>query len=233
MSEVRTVPIEALGTDSRFQVRLGGLREAHVRSLVEALRSGAELPPLVVKPSGESGRFLIVDGQHRAEALRRTGAKSVKVVVQDDADLWTSFQLNQLHGLPLLLSERKRMAKWLKERNPQLSVREIARMTNLSPSCVQDTLSGRRRESEGGGLVQRPDPWKRFLQALVKVYTRRGHEQDFVQRLAEAIVDLVEGQKQAGLVWDALSAFASAVREAWRMTDELYAESEDEKAAGS
>jgi hypothetical protein len=230
MSEVRTVPIEALATDDRFQVRLGGLREAHVRSLVEALRSGAELPPLVVKRSGESGRFLIVDGQHRAEALRRTGAKSVKVVVQDDADLWTSFQLNQLHGLPLLLSERKRMAKWLKERNPQLSVREIARMVGLGASTVQDVLSGRRRESGGGGLVQRPNPWRRFLQALVKLYTRRGHEQDFVQRLAEALVDLVEGQKQAGLVWDALSAFADAVRLAWNLTEDQYASHDKETA---
>jgi len=230
MSEVRTVPIEALATDDRFQVRLGGLREAHVRSLVEALRSGAELPPLVVTPSGESGRFLIVDGQHRAEALRRIGAKFAKVTVQGDADLWTSFQLNQLHGLPLLLSERKRMAKWLKERNPQLSVREIARMVGLSPSCVQDTLSGRRRESAGGGLVQRPDPWQRFLQALVKVYTRRGHEQDFVQRLAEAIVDLVEGQRDPGITWDALINFSDAVRLAWDITESRYARRDEETA---
>jgi hypothetical protein len=233
MSEVRTVPIEALGTDSRFQVRLGGLREAHVRSLVEALRSGAELPPLVVKPSGESGRFLIVDGQHRAEALRRTGARFVKIVVQDDADLWTSFQLNQLHGLPLSLDEKKRMVRWLKERNPQLSVREIARMVGLSPSCVQDTLSGRRRESAGGGLVQRPDPWRRFFQVLVRAYLRCENEQSFIDDLAAFLADFVEAQKQPGLVWDALAAFADAVRLAWDATSELYSESEDEKAAGS
>jgi hypothetical protein len=232
MSEVRTVPIEALGTDSRFQVRLGGLREAHVRSLVEALRSGAELPPLVVKPSGESGRFLIVDGQHRAEALRRIGAKFAKVTVQDDADLWTSFQLNQLHGLPLSLDEKKRMVRWLKERNPQLSVREIARMTSLSPSCVQDTLSGRRRAGAGGELIHRPDPWQRFLQALVKVYTRRGHEQDFVRCLAEALVDLVEGQRDPGITWDALINFSDAVRLGWRLTEPFYLR-RDEKAAGS
>jgi predicted transcriptional regulator len=122
------------------------------------------------------------------------------------------------------------MVRWLKERNPQLSVREIARMVGLSPSCVQDTLSGRRRESAGGSLVQRPDPWKRFLQALVKVYTRRGHEQDFVRRLAEAIVDLVEGQRDPGITWDALINFSDAVRLAWDITESRYVRRDEETA---
>jgi hypothetical protein len=231
MSEARTVPIEVLVTDDRFQVRLGGLREAHVRSLVEALRSGAELPPLVVTPSGESGRFLIVDGQHRAEALRRIGAKFAEVIVQDDADLWVSFQLNQLHGLPLSLDEKKRMVRWLKGRNPQLSVRELSRLIGLAPSTVQDVLKGRTERSTPG-VVSRPDPWRRFLQALTKLYTRRGHQEDFTQLLAEAIVDLVEEQPYAGVVWDALAVFADAVRLAWNLTEDQYAE-QDKKAARS
>jgi len=230
MASVHEVPIDSLSTDDRFQVRLGGLREAHVRSLVEALRSGAELPPLVVTPSGESGRFLIVDGQHRAEALRRIGAKFAKVTVQGDADLLVAFSLNLSHGLPLSLAEKKRVVLWLREHRPGLSVRAISRITGLAPSTVQDTLSGRRRESGGGGLVQRPDPWKRFLQALVKVYTRRGHEQDFVRRLAEAIVDLVEGQRDPGITWDALINFSDAVRLAWDITESRYVRRDEETA---
>jgi hypothetical protein len=155
----------------------------------------------------------------------------VKVVVQDDADLWTSFQLNQLHGLPLTIEDRKRAALWLRQHHPQLSVREIARLVGIGVSTVQDVLSGRRGESGGRGLVQRPDPWRRFLQVLVQAYLRCENEQDFVNRLAEALVDLVEGQRDPGITWDALINFSAAVRLAWDATSELYSESGDEEAA--
>jgi hypothetical protein len=232
VADVRKVPIDSLSTDDRFQVRLGGLREAHVRSLVEALRSGAELPPLLVAPRRDGRHFVVLDGAHRLEAFKRVQARAVQVIVRDGAGFWEAFEANQKHGLPLTVEDRKRAALWLHENCPELSVREIARMVGLGASTVQDTLSGRRRESGGRGLVQRPDPWRRFLQALVKVYTRRGHEQDFVQRLAEALVDLVEGQRDPGITWDALSAFADAARLAWDLTEALYAE-QDEEAAGS
>jgi hypothetical protein len=79
-------------------------------------------------------------------------------------------------------------------------------------------------------VVSRPDPWKRFLQALVKVYTRRGHEQDFIQRLAEAIIDLVEGQRDPGIIWDSLISLSDAIRLAWDLTEDLYAEQDGETA---
>jgi ParB/RepB/Spo0J family partition protein len=190
MSEVRTVPIEALATDDRFQVRLGGLRESHVRSLVEALRSGAVLPPLLVTPHPDGRRYTVIDGAHRLEAFRRVGLQTVQVVVRDSADFWDAFVANQKHGLPLTVEDRKQAALWLREQRPELSVRQIAQMVGLAPSTVQDVLSGRRRRPTGE-LIQRPDPWRRFLQAVTKLYTRRGHQEDFTQLLAEAIVDLV------------------------------------------
>lgn len=230
MASVHEVPIDSLVLDFRVQPRVDGLRESHVRALVEALRSGAVLPPLLVTPHPDGRRYTVIDGAHRLEAFRRVGLQTVQVVVRDSADFWDAFIANQRHGFPLTVEDRKRAARWLHEHRPELSVREIARMVGLGASTVQDVLSGRRRESGGGGLVQRPNPWRRFLQALVKLYTRRGHEQDFVQRLAEALVDLVEGQKQAGLVWDALSAFADAVRLAWNLTEDQYASHDKETA---
>jgi ParB/RepB/Spo0J family partition protein len=231
MSEVRTVPIEALATDDRFQVRLGGLRESHVRSLVEALRSGAVLPPLLVTPHPDGRRYTVIDGAHRLEAFRRVGLQTVQVVVRDSADFWDAFVANQKHGLPLTVEDRKQAALWLREQRPELSVRQIAQMVGLAPSTVQDVLSGRRRRPTGE-LIQRPDPWRRFLQAVTKLYTRRGHQEDFTQLLAEAIVDLVEQQPYAGVVWDALSALADAIYLAWNLTEDQYAE-QDEKAARS
>jgi hypothetical protein len=230
MASAHEVPIDSLVVDSRVQPRVDGLRESHVRALIEALRSGAALPPLLVTPYRDGRHFIVLDGAHRLEALKRAQARTVQIVVRDGAGFWEAFEANQKHGLPLTVADRKCAAVWLRQHRPELSVREIARMVGLGASTVQDALSGRRRESAGGGLIQRPDPWRRFLQALVNVYTRRGHEQNFVQRLAEALVDLVEGQPHAGTVWDSLSALADAIDVAWDLTEDRYAQQNDKAA---
>lgn len=53
--------------------------ERRVRGIEQALARGFDLPPLIINYSG--GRFELNDGNHRYEALTRTGADRFGVIV--------------------------------------------------------------------------------------------------------------------------------------------------------
>ena len=111
---------------------------------------------------------------------------------------------------------------------------QIAREVGLAPSTVQAALQDDRRRNTGGGVVRSTNVWRAFFSALTRLWERNQDDPDsFVERLAHDLADLVKRSSNPGVLWDALAAFADAVHEAWRLTDELYAEFEDEKAAGS
>ncbi|MFW6060171.1 MAG: ParB/RepB/Spo0J family partition protein [Phycisphaeraceae bacterium] len=91
-------------------------------------------PPLIVRPLGD-GTYQILDGHHRAEALRRLGRAAARCVaweVDDDEALLLMATLNRLEGdddaskraaLLARLSERhdlKTLAAQLPERSEQL-----------------------------------------------------------------------------------------------------------------
>jgi len=58
--------------------------EIHVSQLMEAIRAGEDLPPLIVHyyipEDKEFGRFELNDGNHRLEAFRRLGIESYSVI---------------------------------------------------------------------------------------------------------------------------------------------------------
>lgn len=53
------------------------LEEAKVQSMMRALKDGKELAPIVVRKEGEAYR--IIDGNHRCEAAKRLGHKTIEV----------------------------------------------------------------------------------------------------------------------------------------------------------
>lgn len=59
--------------------------EPHVSQLMDAMRAGADLPPLIVHywiPEGETeGEFEMNDGNHRLEAFRRLGVERCHVIL--------------------------------------------------------------------------------------------------------------------------------------------------------
>jgi hypothetical protein len=232
-TDILEIPVDRLVVDPKIQPRVHGIREQHVKQLLEALAVG-ELPPIVVTPHPDGRRYIVIDGAHRLMAYRRAGRKVVPVRVLDEAGYWQSFTLNRLNGLPISVQDRKACAAWLKRNRPELSIREIAREVGLAPSTVQAALQDDRRRNTGGGVVRSTNVWRAFFSALTRLWERNQDDPDsFVERLAHDLADLVERSSNPGVLWDALAAFADAVHEAWRLTDELYAEFEDEKAAGS
>jgi len=74
----RTVPLAELVFDFDLYPRTK-IDSAHVAALAEALRAGAELPPLTV----EAGSMRIIDGFHRARAYRTVEGDGAKVPIQE------------------------------------------------------------------------------------------------------------------------------------------------------
>jgi transcriptional regulator with XRE-family HTH domain len=184
-----------------------------------------------VRAHPDGRRYIVIDGLHRLQAYRRAGRKTVSVQVLDEAGFWEAFVANRDHGLPLSVDDRKHAAVWLKRKDPNLSVREIAKKVGLSPSTVQAALQGDRRREAGGGVVRSTNPWRAFFVALVGLYERHMDYPDrFVEGLARDLADLVERSQNPGLLWDALAAFAEAIERGLQITDHLYEENENETA---
>jgi hypothetical protein len=81
--EIITIPIENL-------VPHEGLIEKHVKKLLNEIKNDDFLKrPLAVSrldKFGYKGKFLIHDGHHRTESLKRLGCKSVKATIIDFSD---------------------------------------------------------------------------------------------------------------------------------------------------
>ena len=57
--------------------------EGHIRAIAESLENVEDLPPLVVEELGD--RFMVCDGTHRLEALRRRGYATCWAIVFSEA----------------------------------------------------------------------------------------------------------------------------------------------------
>ena len=62
----------------RWPVDAGGF-ERIVGELMDAIRAGKDVPPLIIKY--ENGRFELNDGNHRHEACRRLGVETFPVII--------------------------------------------------------------------------------------------------------------------------------------------------------
>lgn len=96
------VAVSCLDTEPIGQsVRAELLDEGVVESYAEAMRSGAEFPPLFLQRKNKD-RFRVWDGFHRAEAARRAGRSTTWGIEVDGPDLalmQIGLVTNRTHGL--------------------------------------------------------------------------------------------------------------------------------------
>ncbi|HEX9810644.1 MAG TPA: ParB/RepB/Spo0J family partition protein [Burkholderiales bacterium] len=97
---ITELKLELLVLDEHLYPR-NGISTETVGMLVDAIESGAELPPILV----ENGTHRIVDGAHRADAYRRMGRETIRAEVRkfaNDAELLAeAIRMNRAHGRPL------------------------------------------------------------------------------------------------------------------------------------
>jgi|GEM_PF-3069117 len=77
-AESRQIQLDQIVLHPDYQMRAEGLSESHVIKLVDAIESGnSEIPAVTVMEI--EGRFFLVDGYHRVEALNRCNVLAITV----------------------------------------------------------------------------------------------------------------------------------------------------------
>jgi ParB family chromosome partitioning protein len=78
------VPIEFLSPNPRNPRR--NFAEAELTDLAQSIREHGIVQPVVVRPSGEAGRYEIIAGERRWRAAQRAGLAKIPVIVRDVND---------------------------------------------------------------------------------------------------------------------------------------------------
>lgn len=166
MNETELIPLDQILADDYFQPRDGGVKEGHVRLLMQT--DPTAWPPLLVTPN-DDGRFSLIDGFHRLEAARRLGLTTLPVRIDRDADYFSAVAANIAHGLPLSVPDRKAAARLMAEHEPNLSYREIGRRVSLNHETVKHAL-----ETEEVEPIERtkatPDPIRDLVRQVDRTY---------------------------------------------------------------
>lgn len=152
--------VEDLEFYPRFQ-----LSEQHARNLQEAIRAGAEMPPLVIEKSTKK----IVDGWHRKRAYEKEYGPDHQVLVIEKTYknpgemILEAASLSAQHGLRLQPCDFARVIHKAKQYGVEdLSV--IAKALSVTPVKLESIVSHRFARAEPGSV--RAVPIKRTIQHM-------------------------------------------------------------------
>lgn len=138
MTTLKTLNTQAIRVDGGTQARVQINNDA-VADYAEAIKDGAEFPPVVVFFDGAD--YFLADGYHRLHASNTAGKTSIQADVRvgtlRDAVLY-SLGANATHGLrPSSDDKRKSVATMLADAEwSQLSIRSIAKHCGCSHTLV-------------------------------------------------------------------------------------------------
>ena len=114
-SNIKMIALSDLIPNQNWQTR-HNLDEANVERLVQAMRDGATLPAILVRPIEGSSKYEIFDGFHRHEAATQLGIEELLAEVfegDEQAALAEGVTRNLQHGLQLIREDMKRAARLL------------------------------------------------------------------------------------------------------------------------
>jgi hypothetical protein len=133
------------GDITAAQSRIDGLDADQVRIYAECMRNGDVFPEIVVEAT-KSARMRVLSGNHRVEAARAIGLKSIPGLLVTPTDAQRDMIVggaNNRHGKPITMDDRKAQAcrkvevfGWTHE--------EAGRMFGISAAVVGNAISSRR-----------------------------------------------------------------------------------------
>ena len=98
MWTMKIVDLNLEGLEFKY-VKLRSRRPVQERRLLSSLGEAGQQSPVVVVPAAEAGRYVVIDGYKRVQALKKLKADVVKAVIWDmrcDQALVTAYQMG--HG---------------------------------------------------------------------------------------------------------------------------------------
>lgn len=127
---------------------------------------------------GECGdlRHAVVDGRHRWSAAIARGDTTIKAIAStypsEDYVIVAAFNANMKHGLKASKQTRTDFAVWLylTDAEEKLSMREIARMTNLNVSTVSRAIKKLAEDEADSTRTPEAVPAKKLVTALRSFY---------------------------------------------------------------
>jgi len=108
-----TIHLDGLVMDPTTQIR-GNTSSGTVREYQDAMRAGAEFPPITVAPvdpEDDAKGFVLIDGWHRVLAAQALGLVQIAAQVIPETNprryRWLAAQGNRSHGLRLSRSDKR------------------------------------------------------------------------------------------------------------------------------
>lgn len=150
------VPLDDITRDTTLQPR-DGLKESHVRALVEAVEAGVPIAPIVLYKLGDT--LTLVDGWHRWTAYQRAGQTKIAADIyegdREDAVAHAG-AANVGDKLGLTASERVTFLRALLKlpKYAKRSDRQLARMVGVSPRTVAKYKLERQRGEDDAQNAQ-------------------------------------------------------------------------------
>jgi hypothetical protein len=215
LPDPRDVPIDSICMTDPFQVRVKGLDEDHVETLVAECESGLGVLPSVVlagRQTPDGVVHYVLDGHHEVEAQRRAGRDYVRAVVLDLTDeeaIDLAWDRNRRNAKNLSLDDRIAHFERLRERQPPIPKGELARICGLSRSTIYRLSNDVSRKHPGSGnpivvylrrIALDPVGWETADHAAREIRRAipKNDLDDFVARLGDAALAALAVAEQLG-----------------------------------
>jgi ParB-like nuclease domain len=177
-AEPSTLPLASITRDPALLCRASGVNSEVVREYADALRSGAELPPVVVFRD-PSGVHWLADGHHRAAAAELAGLSELAADVREGSRrdaLLHAAGANAAHGLRRSNADKRRAVLLVIEALPKWSDRKVAEAVGVSHPFVaavrrEGVVTVTTPNPAGSGEPPAPD-LDRLVAKLTKALTR-------------------------------------------------------------
>lgn len=186
-SKAKVIDLTEIELAAAMQARTA-IRTATVQEYAEAMRQGFDFPPIEVMPvegHETKHRYCVIDGWHRVQAARDTGAKGIYAIVHPrgtEADaMWLAAAANISHGLRRTNADKARAVTLAIAAKPDATYEAIASQCGVSVSMVASYFAAM-QQVDNANAAAREEP-------VVVQHERRAHPKAkarFEQRMAEA-----------------------------------------------
>lgn len=145
------------------------LDKATIDEYTEAMKNGAQFPPLIVFAEQDSDRYILADGFHRHHGYVNAEIAECKVEVREGGlheALLYALQANDEHGLRRTNAD-KRNAVEMALKDPEISqlqviqIADVCRVTERTVRNIRDDMDlniGKRKKANKKGKGEDPDP---------------------------------------------------------------------------
>jgi ParB-like chromosome segregation protein Spo0J len=150
-SGVKALKLSAITADDALQPRASfKLNDEHVADLVEAIKRGDQLPPLVVYHDKTTGKYWLSEGFHRHAAYRKAGRKEapceVRIGDRKAARVNAAGSNREHNALKRTNADKRRAVEILLEEHPKRAARQIAEAAGVSNTFVSTVRKERNQK---------------------------------------------------------------------------------------